>query len=362
MKEDSNIFSLFMETYNYKLNPYLIFSRTPCFIIFIGTLLFGYQKVAFTAPNESRIALVIGNSNYSITPLVNPVNDARAMSRVLMAAGFKVEKYEDLGQKAMKKAIANFGRKLPRYDIALFYYAGHGVQVKGRNYLIPVDVKIEYESDIEIETVDLAMVLSKMGKSKHQTNLVILDACRNNPFTSNVRSLSQGLAFTNAPSGTLIAYATAPGDTAADGDGDNGVYTKFLIKHILTPGKKIEDMFKQVRVDVQKETQDLQTPWESSSLEGDFYFFPSNDSPIMQRPPKYFTNNTTEIEHKTEEQPHYEPELRKPRKKGKNKQLASRKSNPLSCSDLREKEAFSGDMGFDELTPEEVNYLGSHCR
>ena len=204
----------------------------------------------------------------------------------------------------------------------------------------------------------MAMVLSKMGRVEKQTNLVILDACRNNPFTSNVRSLRQGLAFTNAPSGTLIAYATAPGDTAADGDGDNGVYTKHLIKHILTPGRQIEDVFKQVRVGVKKETENLQTPWESSSLEGNFYFFPSDSVATQAFAPDKPDVSTVEIEDEIEEKP-YRPKPRKPRK---DKRLASRNSSSLNCSDIREKETFAGDMGFDELTREEVNYLDSHCR
>ncbi len=194
-----------------------------------SVLFFCCQTTSLAIGTETRIALVIGNSDYSISPLTNPVNDARAMSRALLKAGFKVNQYENLGQKAMKQAIAKFGRQLSSYNVALFYYAGHGVQIKGRNYLIPVKVNIQYESDIEIETVDLASVLSKMGGSDNHLNLVILDACRNNPFASNVRSLNQGLAFTSAPSGTLIAYATAPGEVAADGEGDYGVYTSYLI-------------------------------------------------------------------------------------------------------------------------------------
>jgi uncharacterized caspase-like protein len=326
----------------------------------LGILLFCYQKTTLAAPNThgSRVALIIGNADYSSSPLTNPVNDARAMSRVLTKAGFKIIKHENLGQREMKRVIADFGRKMPLYDIVLFYYAGHGVQVKGRNYLIPIDVQIQYESDIEVESIDLAMVLSKMGRVEKQMNLVILDACRNNPFASNIRSLSQGLAFTNAPSGTLIAYATAPGDVAADGEGTNGVYTKYLIKHILTPGKQIEDIFKQVRVDVKQETKGLQTPWESSSLEGDFYFFPDGDSQIQSSPTPY----TSTIEAKpiiANEQP-YKPY--KPKKPRKNKQIASRNSNSLNCSDIREKETFAGGMGFDELTQDEVDFLGSYCR
>jgi uncharacterized caspase-like protein len=323
----------------------------------LGTLLLCHQKITFSAPTaESRIALVIGNSDYLVSPLTNPVNDARAMSKVLKKANFKVIKHENLGQREMKRVIADFGRKIPLYDIVLFYYAGHGVQVKGRNYLIPTDVQIQYESDIEIETIDLAMVLSKMGRAEKQMNLVILDACRNNPFTSNVRSLNQGLAFTNAPSGTLIAYATAPGDVAADGEGENGVYTKFLIKHILTPGKQIEDIFKQVRVDVKQETNSLQTPWESSSLEGDFYFFPETNSQEQNVPTPY-TSTVETSPRRRDEQP-YRPK-KKPRQ---NKYVASRNSSSLNCSDIREKETFAGDMGFDELTQEEVDYLESHCR
>lgn len=316
-------------------------------------LFFYYPIITLAAKKETRIALVIGNADYSISPLVNPVNDARAMSNVLTQAGFKVDKYENLNQKAMRRAIAGFGRKLPTADVGLFYYAGHGVQVKGRNYLIPVGVQIQYESDIEIETVDLAAVLSKMDGSANNLNLVILDACRNNPFASNVRSLNQGLAFTNAPSGTLIAYATAPGDVAADGDGDNGVYTKYLIKHILIPGKQIEDIFKQVRVDVKKETRNLQTPWESSSLEGDFYFFPDGKASTAFKPSNKISS-TVQINTVASNEPVRFNKVKKNR--------PNRNSRSFSCSDMREKEAFAGGMGFDTLSQEEEHYLNSHCR
>ena len=331
----------------YQIQIYKLFWPT------VRVLLFCYLTTTLAASTERRIALVIGNSDYySIGSLFNPVNDARAMSRTLTKAGFEVRKYENLGQTAMKQAIAKFGRQLSRYNVGLFYYAGHGVQMKGRNYLIPVDIKIQYESDIEIEAVDLATVLSKMGGSDNRLNLVILDACRDNPFASNARALNQGLAFTNAPSGTLIAYATAPGAVAADGDGDNGVYTSYLIKHMLTPGKQIEDVFKQVRIDVKKETANRQIPWESSSLEGDFYFFPEHSQQRINAPSP--SPPPTNISFPNEP---YQPNNSHQRNPSNSSHTVT-----LNCSDLREKEAFSGGMGFGELTQKEVYYLKSNCQ
>lgn len=306
---------------------------------------------ACSASSEKRTALVIGNANYTFSPLLNPVNDARAISTVLEKAGFEVQKHENLSQNAMKRAILQFGAALSRSDVGLFYYAGHGVQVRGRNYLIPVDANIQYEGDIEVETVDLAAVLSKMSGAGNRLNLVILDACRNNPFTSNSRTLNQGLAFTAAPSGTLIAYSTAPGGIADDGNGRNGIYTQYLIKHIRTQGAQIEDVFKRVRVDVKRRTGGHQIPWESSSLEGDFYFFQDsvrsgNESQIRE--------NTDSIEPESGKQA--------PRVLAEKKPSVTRWPTDFNCSDMREKETFSGSMGFNELSREEQRYLDMNCQ
>ena len=230
----------------------------------------------FVAPeamkSERRVALVIGNSAYQDAPLKNPANDARVMAQTLRALGFTVHAHENLGQKAMRRAVIAFGRELREGGVGLFYFAGHGIQVRGRNYLIPVDAVIEGEADVEIEAVDTGAVLAKMANAQNRLNIVILDACRNNPFGRSWRSADKGLAFTTAPNGTLIAYATAPGSVAADGAGRNGTYTEALVRHMRRPGMKVEEMFKRVRVDVKTATRDRQVPWEYSSLVGDFYF------------------------------------------------------------------------------------------
>ena len=165
-----------------------------------------------------------------------------------------------------------FGEKIRGAAVGLFYYAGHGVQVTGENYLVPVDAKVESEQDVEYECVKAGFALAQMDAARNSMNIVILDACRNNPFARSFRSESKGLAQMDAPSGTLIAYATAPGSVASDGSGRNGLYTQELLKQMRTSGLGIEDVFKRVRISVRAATQQKQTPWESSSLVGDFYF------------------------------------------------------------------------------------------
>ena len=233
--------------------------------------------------SEHRVALVIGNGAYASSPLKNPPGDARAMASALRDLGFEVIHKQDLSQKEMKKAIRDFGDQLAAGGVGLFYYAGHGMQVNGKNYLIPVDAHIQGEADVDIEGVDAGAVLAKMDNASNRLNLVILDACRNNPFERSFRSSSRGLAFVNAPSGTLVAYATAPGSVAVDADS----YTRTLLRHIKSPGLAIEDMFKAVRTDLDSQTRGQQVPWESSSLKGDFYFvLPPNGGAPPDRPEK----------------------------------------------------------------------------
>ncbi len=221
---------------------------------------------------ERRVALVIGNAAYKVSPLRNPVRDARAVSKALADTGFKVTVVENGSETTMRRAIRAFGDELLGGGVGLFYYAGHGMQVRGRNYLIPVNADIEREDEVEDQAVDASLVLSKMDSAKNALNLMILDACRNNPFARTFRSSAQGLAQMDAPSGTLVAFATAPGSVASDGDGDNGLYTKHLLANITRPGLPIEQLFKEVRIGVGRETGDRQVPWESSSLRGNFFF------------------------------------------------------------------------------------------
>ena len=229
------------------------------------------------AGNEKRIALVIGNSAYKEAPLKNPVNDARDIATALRKLGFEVIERTNVTQKEMNRAIVQFGEKLGTQTIALFYYAGHGMQVKGKNYLIPVDAQIQSEASVRSEAVDVDGVLDQLTVSS--LNIVILDACRNNPFERRFRSMGGGLAQMDAPKGSLIAYATAPGKTAADGDARNGLYTQELLKHIQTPGLPLENVFKRVRVGVMAASGETQMPWETSSLTGEFFFRPGTGAP-----------------------------------------------------------------------------------
>ena len=226
-----------------------------------------------------RHALVIGNSQYKSSPLPNASNDARAIAKTLSAVGFRVRSLEDASQKQMMEAIRAFGDDLKGGAVGLFYFAGHGVQVKGRNFLIPSDADIRREDEIPYQSIDANQVLDKMESAKNSVNIMILDACRNNPFARSARSSATGLAQMDAPVGTLIAFATAPGAEASDGLGDHGVYTEHMLKHMTQPGLKIEDLFKRVRVGVRSDTRNKQIPWENTSLEGDFYFVPPASGP-----------------------------------------------------------------------------------
>ncbi len=221
---------------------------------------------------EPRIALVIGNGAYTEGPLANPVNDARDMAATLRQYGFEVLSGENRNRRQMEDLIREFGRKIRSGGVGMFYFAGHGVQVNGANYLIPIGAQINGEAEVKYEAVDAGFVLAQMEEARNRLNIVVLDACRNNPFARSFRSPSRGLASIDAPVGTLIAYATAPGRTASDGGGRNGLYTKELLAAMQLPGLKLEDVFKRVRAEVRRQSNNQQIPWEASSIEGDFYF------------------------------------------------------------------------------------------
>lgn len=243
------------------------------------------QLVLEESKMQKRLALVIGNGNYENSPLQNPVNDANDMAEALRSVGFEVLLHTDINQNDMKRAISDFGKKLREQGgMGLFYFAGHGVQVRGNNYLIPIGAKVDTEEDVEYEGVDVGRLLAQLRSAGNSLNIVILDACRNNPFARSFRSAEKGLASIDAPGGTLIAYSTAPGSVASDGTGRNGLYTEELLKRIKQPGLSIENTFKQVRVSVLSRTEEKQTPWESSSLTGDFYFNPAEKA-ANTRPP-----------------------------------------------------------------------------
>jgi len=226
------------------------------------------------------VALVIGNSNYENgAPLANPENDAKDIGEKLKAAGFDVSQYIDLSQSEMKKAIDEFGLKLSTAEIGLFFYAGHGIQSRGHNYLIPVDAMLRTENDVEYNCVDAGRILAKMEDANTRTNIVILDACRDNPFERSWsrNSKGNGLAYMDAPGGSLIAYSTGPGKTALDGYNRNSPFTSGLLEYINTPNLNIEALFKLVRIKVMNNTDGEQVPWESTSLTGDFYFNADQD-------------------------------------------------------------------------------------
>jgi uncharacterized caspase-like protein len=224
------------------------------------------------AAAADRVALLIGNNQYGAAPLRNAVNDAKDLGEALKELGFKVIVRENATRKDMIDGIREFGTALEGANTAFFFYAGHAMQFKDRNYLIPIDIAMGSEEDVTFFALDLGQVFDRMEKARTRFNFLVLDACRDNPFASSFKVSSSGLAQMNAPSGTLIAYATSPGSVAADGYGRNGLYTKHILQHIRVPDVPVEIMFKRVRESVEQETLKRQTPWDSSSLKGDFAF------------------------------------------------------------------------------------------
>jgi tetratricopeptide (TPR) repeat protein len=228
-------------------------------------------------PAGSRVALVIGNAAYvAAGTLANPANDARAVATALRDIGFDVSEGVNLDHRAQERLVRDFLRKSANAKIALLYYAGHGMQVDGKNYLVPVDARLQAATDLPFETLDLEKILSGLD-DESRTNIVILDACRDNPLAkapgARARSTAGGglAAVSSVGSGTLIAYATAPGSVALDGEGANSPFTASLIKHIRTPGLEVRQMLTRVRSDVASATQKKQIPWDNSSLLGEVY-------------------------------------------------------------------------------------------
>ena len=229
---------------------------------------------AISQPASKRIALVVGNANYKVRPLKNPRNDADDISGSLRSSGFEVIDLRDATIQQMRSGVRQFGDKLLTHDVGLVYYSGHGVEVRGRNYFIPVNADIMREDEIADQGLDVSLILEKMNTAGTGVNILIVDACRDDPFGRSFRSTSRGLAQMDAPRGTIIAYATSPGKVASDGDPRerNSPYTKHLLRAMQSPNKPIEQVFKEVRRAVQEETKYQQTPWENTSLSGDFYF------------------------------------------------------------------------------------------
>lgn len=235
------------------------------------------------ASAEERLALVIGNGAYeSIVALENPVNDALLISERLETAGFEVIKVLDADKAGMIRAISAFGRRMRNLGpetTGLFYYAGHGVQSFGSNYLLPIDAELEDAADLPLVGLDAESVLQQMYSARNGRNIVVLDACRNNPFEQIREFTDNGLAEMRAPTGSFLSYATAPGDVALDGLGGNSPFTRALAESLVVPGLPIEQVFKQVRVSVIEETDGAQTPWDTSSLTEEFYFVETPPEP-----------------------------------------------------------------------------------
>ena len=233
-------------------------------------------RPALNAPTERRVALVIGNATYKVNPLKNPVNDSTDMARSLRSVGFDVIEANNTTLAQMREVTRRFADKLGNSDVGLVYYSGHGVEVKGKNYLIPVNADIKREYEVVDQAFDASQFLEMMdnirGPNNKRVNILIVDACRNNELQKSWRSTNNGLARMDAPGGTFISFATAPGKVAADGTGRNSPYTKHLLQALKQPNVPIEQVFKVVRRNVMEETKGEQIPWENSSLVGDFYF------------------------------------------------------------------------------------------
>ena len=230
---------------------------------------------ARAAADPTRLALVIGNAAYRQAPLVNPVHDAHAIAALLKDAGLTVHDHQNIGHADMLAAIEAFSQaaRQPSVRQIIVYYAGHGVQVDWRNYLLPTDVQVTSAEQVQEQCIALDQVLEPLTALKDKTFVIILDACRNNPFGSRWQAPAPGLSQFDAPAGSLIAYATAPGSVASDGVGKNGLYTEHLVRELARKNTRIEDAFKRVRLNVRLASGGAQVPWESTSLESDVFLF-----------------------------------------------------------------------------------------
>ncbi len=267
--------------------------KSKLLLIMASFLLFQPDIISQTTDKQGplkKIALVIGNGNYSSSVLANPENDGKAMTTVLQKLGFFVLSYLNLEQKDMKKAIDDFRVKLEGADVALFFYAGHGVQSGGLNYLIPVDATLQSEAYVEYDCVPADRVMALMDESGASIKIMILDACRNNPFERSwSRAVTgKGLALMKASNNTFIAYSTSPGSTASDGSGNNSLYTSALLESIIIPDLTIDQMFMVVGRVVSQKSNNKQIPWKSSSLIEDFYFNRERSSVTVSDGVDYF--------------------------------------------------------------------------
>jgi uncharacterized caspase-like protein len=238
---------------------------------------------------ESRVALVIGNSDYqSIGRLPNPANDARALTKALQETNFEVQTLTDLTRLNMGRALSEFANTIAakgKDTVALVFFAGHGLQIEGENYLVPTDANIEREADVPLATMRLADVMKALETLPSKMRIVVLDACRNNPFATLQKTSGRGLAIVDAPPGSIVAYSTSPGAEALDGTGNNSPYASAMVEVMKEPGLAIEQVFKGVRLKVNKITDGRQVPWESSSLTENFAFLPAAGGAQPSKPP-----------------------------------------------------------------------------
>ena len=234
---------------------------------------------------QSKYALVIGNSSYyNLAPLKNPMNDAAGMSKVLEDIGFEVDQYQNLTKDGLKEAIKRFGGKAREFDVILFYYAGHGIELFGKNYFVPIDATASSAGDIRKNCVSASAITHYMSLAKSKTNIVILDACRENPFPGlSDNESNDGLALMDAPTGTIISFATAPGKVASDGSGENGLFTEALLTHLPRYDLDIKQVFENVRNTVVKISNNQQIPWESTSLTEEVVLRRKPEVPIQVR-------------------------------------------------------------------------------
>jgi hypothetical protein len=240
-------------------------------------LVLGVLLGSSTHAAERRVALVIGNAAYPDAPLRTPVNDARLMAATLRQLGFAVTELENAAQKPMSRALVAFIEALNGAEVGLLYYAGHGLQIKGRNYLVPIDAELASETAARVDSIELDALLDALPSAAGRLDLVILDASRSHPLERRPVGAPRGLAAVQAPPGSLVAFATRPGKVVADDQGETSLYTTSLAQAMTEPGLPIEGVFKRVRVALARATDDRQLPWEASSLTADFAFAPSAD-------------------------------------------------------------------------------------
>jgi uncharacterized caspase-like protein len=331
----------------------------------------GFDIIPETPPEQTqtiskkRVALIIGNADYKFAPLKNPVNDAEDMDASLKKLGFDVIFLKNASYESMETGIKKFKKKLGNDVIGLFYFSGHGVQYEGMNYMIPADISEPTISKIKYRSIPIEYVLSNMEETNNQVNIIILDACRNNPFKNGTRTVRKGLAQITALSGSLIAYATSPGEVAEDGVGRNSPYTKYLKKFILEPNLFIERVFKKVLISVKKETKERQTPWVSTSLSEDIYLGGTTKKKQTEEDKKGKQEPLAEEEKKRERERLAEEEKKRERlaaekaerKRRQQEQIQQQEQTASSCKNCNCEEIRRIEsMGFSTLTPQQQEF------